>query len=199
MRPPASSTHVVVIPSYDTGPLVYDTVRAARAAAEEDVARQLGLHDAHAARQPGDDEESVEHGRMVGRDEPGGLIVAQDVERARIDLHQAEPLGARPAAAIEERHAGAAESAPDPGRQQEPEKRGQQGPDERHRPQLDDDAREEDAVPQRRRLGGFPAQSSVSTRWLEVAKIHEMPKPAVTVVSLRTSGLGANFAPCRLS
>ena len=28
----ASSTHVVVIPSYDTGPLVYDTVRAARAA-----------------------------------------------------------------------------------------------------------------------------------------------------------------------
>ena len=29
---PASSTHVVVIPSYDTGPLVYETVRAARAA-----------------------------------------------------------------------------------------------------------------------------------------------------------------------
>jgi len=28
---PASSTHLVVIPSYDTGPLVYDTVRAARA------------------------------------------------------------------------------------------------------------------------------------------------------------------------
>jgi glycosyltransferase involved in cell wall biosynthesis len=28
----ASSTHLVVIPSYDTGPLVYDTVRAARAA-----------------------------------------------------------------------------------------------------------------------------------------------------------------------
>jgi len=28
----ASSTHVVVIPSYDTGPLVYETVRAARAA-----------------------------------------------------------------------------------------------------------------------------------------------------------------------
>jgi glycosyltransferase involved in cell wall biosynthesis len=27
-----SATHVVVIPSYDTGPLVYDTVRAARAA-----------------------------------------------------------------------------------------------------------------------------------------------------------------------
>jgi glycosyltransferase involved in cell wall biosynthesis len=32
MSAPASSTHVVVIPSYDTGPLVYDTVRAARAA-----------------------------------------------------------------------------------------------------------------------------------------------------------------------
>ena len=32
MSIPASSTHVVVIPSYDTGPLVYDTVRAARAA-----------------------------------------------------------------------------------------------------------------------------------------------------------------------
>ena len=30
MSAPASSTHVVVIPSYDTGPLVYDTVRAAR-------------------------------------------------------------------------------------------------------------------------------------------------------------------------
>jgi glycosyltransferase involved in cell wall biosynthesis len=29
---PASSTHVVVIPSYDTGALVYETVRAARAA-----------------------------------------------------------------------------------------------------------------------------------------------------------------------
>ena len=29
---PSSSTHVVVIPSYDTGPLVYKTVRAARAA-----------------------------------------------------------------------------------------------------------------------------------------------------------------------
>jgi glycosyltransferase involved in cell wall biosynthesis len=29
---PTSSTHLVVIPSYDTGPLVYDTVRAARAA-----------------------------------------------------------------------------------------------------------------------------------------------------------------------
>jgi len=29
---PASATHLVVIPSYDTGPLVYDTVRAARAA-----------------------------------------------------------------------------------------------------------------------------------------------------------------------
>ena len=28
----ASSTHVVVMPSYDTGPIVYDTVRAARAA-----------------------------------------------------------------------------------------------------------------------------------------------------------------------
>ncbi|KAB2870223.1 MAG: glycosyltransferase family 2 protein, partial [Burkholderiaceae bacterium] len=27
-----STTHVVVIPSYDSGPLVYDTVRAARAA-----------------------------------------------------------------------------------------------------------------------------------------------------------------------
>jgi glycosyltransferase involved in cell wall biosynthesis len=32
MSAPASSTHLVVIPSYDTGPLVYDTVRAARAA-----------------------------------------------------------------------------------------------------------------------------------------------------------------------
>jgi len=32
MSTPLSSTHVVVIPSYDTGPLVYDTVRAARAA-----------------------------------------------------------------------------------------------------------------------------------------------------------------------
>ena len=31
MTPPASTTHVVVIPSYDTGPTVYDTVRAARA------------------------------------------------------------------------------------------------------------------------------------------------------------------------
>jgi glycosyltransferase involved in cell wall biosynthesis len=30
--PRASATHVVVIPSYDTGPLVYETVRAARAA-----------------------------------------------------------------------------------------------------------------------------------------------------------------------
>ena len=30
--PALSTTHVVVIPSYDTGPLVYDTVRAARAA-----------------------------------------------------------------------------------------------------------------------------------------------------------------------
>jgi hypothetical protein len=30
--PATSTTHVVVIPSYDTGPLVYDTVRAARAA-----------------------------------------------------------------------------------------------------------------------------------------------------------------------
>ena len=29
---PTSATHLVVIPSYDTGPLVYDTVRAARAA-----------------------------------------------------------------------------------------------------------------------------------------------------------------------
>jgi glycosyltransferase involved in cell wall biosynthesis len=29
--PAMSATHVVVIPSYDTGPLVYDTVRAARA------------------------------------------------------------------------------------------------------------------------------------------------------------------------
>ena len=29
---PASATHVVVIPSYDTGPIVYETVRAARAA-----------------------------------------------------------------------------------------------------------------------------------------------------------------------
>lgn len=29
---PASSSHVVVIPSYDSGPLVYETVRAARAA-----------------------------------------------------------------------------------------------------------------------------------------------------------------------
>jgi glycosyltransferase involved in cell wall biosynthesis len=28
----ASATHVVIMPSYDTGPLVYDTVRAARAA-----------------------------------------------------------------------------------------------------------------------------------------------------------------------
>jgi glycosyltransferase involved in cell wall biosynthesis len=32
MSAPASSTHLVVIPSYYTGPLVYDTVRAARAA-----------------------------------------------------------------------------------------------------------------------------------------------------------------------
>ena len=31
MTQPASATHVVVIPSYDTGPTVYDTVRAARA------------------------------------------------------------------------------------------------------------------------------------------------------------------------
>jgi len=30
--PAMSSTHVVVIPSYDTGPLVYSTVAAARAA-----------------------------------------------------------------------------------------------------------------------------------------------------------------------
>ena len=30
--PPASTTHLVVIPSYDTGALVYETVRAARAA-----------------------------------------------------------------------------------------------------------------------------------------------------------------------
>ena len=30
--PAASATHVVVIPSYDTGPLVYETVRGARAA-----------------------------------------------------------------------------------------------------------------------------------------------------------------------
>jgi len=32
MTPAASATHVVVIPSYDTGPTVYQTVRAARAA-----------------------------------------------------------------------------------------------------------------------------------------------------------------------
>jgi len=32
MSTPTSSTHLVIIPSYDTGPLVYDTVRAARAA-----------------------------------------------------------------------------------------------------------------------------------------------------------------------
>jgi hypothetical protein len=32
MTPQASLTHVVVIPSYDTGPKVYETVRAARAA-----------------------------------------------------------------------------------------------------------------------------------------------------------------------
>jgi len=32
MTQPVSTTHVVVIPSYDTGPTVYDTVRAARAA-----------------------------------------------------------------------------------------------------------------------------------------------------------------------
>jgi hypothetical protein len=32
MTPAASATHVVVIPSYDTGPTVYATVRAARAA-----------------------------------------------------------------------------------------------------------------------------------------------------------------------
>ena len=32
MSASASSTHIVVIPSYDTGPLVYETVRAARAA-----------------------------------------------------------------------------------------------------------------------------------------------------------------------
>jgi glycosyltransferase involved in cell wall biosynthesis len=32
MTQPASTTHVVVIPSYDTGPKVYETVRAARAA-----------------------------------------------------------------------------------------------------------------------------------------------------------------------
>ena len=32
MSAPTSSTHLVIIPSYDTGPLVYDTVRAARAA-----------------------------------------------------------------------------------------------------------------------------------------------------------------------
>ncbi|HEY2976936.1 MAG TPA: glycosyltransferase family 2 protein [Burkholderiaceae bacterium] len=31
MTQPASATHVVVIPSYDTGPTVYETVRAARA------------------------------------------------------------------------------------------------------------------------------------------------------------------------
>jgi glycosyltransferase involved in cell wall biosynthesis len=31
MTPPTSTTHVVVIPSYDTGPTVYATVRAARA------------------------------------------------------------------------------------------------------------------------------------------------------------------------
>lgn len=31
MTPSVSATHVVVVPSYDTGPTVYDTVRAARA------------------------------------------------------------------------------------------------------------------------------------------------------------------------
>ena len=42
-------------------------------------------------------------------------------------------------------------------------------------------------------------QSSTTTRWLETAKIHDTPKPAVREFSRRTSGLGANTAPCRSS
>ena len=98
------------------------------------------------------------------------------------------------------RHAGAAEPASDRRAASSNDSSGAtRFQSERHHAQLGDDEREEDAMPQRRRLGGFAAQSSVSTRWLEVAKIHEMPKPAVTVVSVRTSGLGANGAPCRSS
>jgi hypothetical protein len=79
------------------------------------------------------------------------------------------------------------------------EQRREHVPDERHRAQLGDDRGEQDPVAKRRRQAGVATQSLVGTRWFEVAKIHEMPKPAVTPVSFRTSGLGANDAPWRSS
>jgi hypothetical protein len=49
--------------------VVADVAGEARAAAEEQVAHQLGLHDADAARQVGDDDQRVEHARVVGGDD----------------------------------------------------------------------------------------------------------------------------------
>src|SRR6185436_6187357 len=98
-------------------------------------------------------------------------------------------------ASVDERDRLPADAAADGARQQHFEQRRDQAPGERHRAQLDDHAGEEEPLPQPGRLGGLPAQSSVCTRWLEVAKIHEMPKPAVRLFSRRTSGLGAKDAP----
>ena len=115
------------------------------------------------------------------------------VERARVDFHQAEPLGTGPAAAIDETRS-------PPGRAA---RRGcaarASAAAARPRPSRATSARagrsrsEQEPMTGRRRLTpSSPLSRRPRTRWLEVAKIHEMPKPAVTVVSLRTRGLGAN-------
>ena len=76
-------------------------------------------------------------------------------------------------------------------------------PCQRRERELGDQEPETEALPQARRRmrqgARHDAQSSVTTRWLEVANTHDTPRPPVTLRSRRTSGLDANAAPCRSS
>ena len=80
----ASTTHVVVIPSYDTGPTVYDTVRAARAAWEPVIVVVDGSRDgtaeglqAMAAGDPGLHVRVLPHNQGKGAAVLHGLLQAQ--------------------------------------------------------------------------------------------------------------------------
>jgi glycosyltransferase involved in cell wall biosynthesis len=84
MTQPASTTHVVVIPSYDTGPKVYETVNAARAAWQPVFVVVDGSRDGTAeglqqmaARDPG------LHVWVLPRNQGKGAAVLRGIEEAR--------------------------------------------------------------------------------------------------------------------
>ena len=170
------------------------------ARAQEDVVHERSLHDADAARQAGHDEHRIHHARVIGGDDEAARLVAQRVEGAGLDAHQAARRRASPVGPVAIGSAGPADPAATGLGQQGLEHECNEAPGQRHELRATPAApgARAGAAPARARRGSQP-YSSTSTFCCEVPSTQATAMPAPKPEWRSTSGLSAKTAPRRLS